>query len=163
MDGSKTAVIGRVWMSRRRGQPCNSLSSTSEPGRRLATINLVRDIRSIGRFRRHDNLLGDSDPGVSRAAAASVWERQKNENCTSAVKALRDEIRGSTSMGTSDGLSYGKHKGIRALDLLIDSAPDERARAAISDLANREVVIEERINRLIQLRSSLPKRSSVSS
>ena len=115
---------------------------------RLATINLVRDIGTLGVSYELTNLLGDSDPAVSRAAAVSVWEQEKNDNCTSAVKALRDEIRGSTSRGTTDGLVMGRRKGIRALDLLIDSAPDEAARAAIRDFANREVVIEERIEQV---------------
>ena len=112
---------------------------------RLAAINLARNIGAVGVSDILINLLGDSDPAVSRAAAESIWERQKNENCTSAVKALRDEIRGTTSTGTTDGLVMGRKAGIRALDLLIDSAPDERARTAIHDIANREVVIEERI------------------
>jgi hypothetical protein len=115
---------------------------------RLAAINLVRDIRTVGVSDMLINLLGDSDPAVSRAAAVSIWERQKNDNCTATVKALRDEIRGTTAMGTTDGLVMGRKAGIRALDLLIDSAPDERARAAINDIASREVVIEERIRQV---------------
>jgi hypothetical protein len=149
MDGEQNL---RYWESLDVAKKRNSLAIAflqhPNPAVRVATINLVSDIRTVGVSELLINLLGDSDPAVSRAAAASVWERQRNENCTSTVKALRDEIRGTTSMGTTDGLVMGRHKGIRALDLLIDSAPDEAARAAISDFANREVVIEERIKQV---------------
>ena len=149
MDGDKNH---RYWESLDLAGKRNSLAIAffqhPNPAVRLATINLVRDIRTVGVSDGLINLLGDSDSTVSRAAAASLWERQKNDNCTRAVKALRDEIRGSTSMGTTDGLVMGRQKGIRALDLLIDSAPDEPSRGAIREIANREVVIEERIKQV---------------
>ena len=39
----------------------------------------------------------------------------------------------------------GRSAGIRALDLLVSSAPDEGAYTAINEIVNLEVVIEERI------------------
>jgi hypothetical protein len=115
---------------------------------RLATISLVQNMRTVGVSDELINLLGDSDASVSRAAAASIWERQKDESCSWALKALRDEIRGSTSMGATDGLVMGRQKAIRALDVLIESAPNEGVLASIKDMADREIVIEERIKQV---------------
>jgi hypothetical protein len=149
MDGEKNR---RYWesldLAGKRSELAIAFLQHPNPTVRLATINLVRDIRTVGVSDMLINLLGDPHTTVGRAAAACVWERQKNDNCKSAVKALRDEIRGSTSMGTTDGLVMGRQKGISALDLLIDSAPDEPARIAIRDIANQEVVIEERIKQV---------------
>jgi hypothetical protein len=39
----------------------------------------------------------------------------------------------------------GREKAIRALDILIDCAPDEPSRTTITDIAKREVIIAERI------------------
>jgi len=118
------------------------------PAVRLGTIKLVRDVQTVGVSYEMVNLLGDADLGVSRAAAESVWERERSSNCEDAVKSLRDEIRGSTSRGTTDGLVMGREKAIRALDTLSDCAPDEPSRTAIAEIAKREVIIAERIQDL---------------
>lgn len=115
---------------------------------RKTTIDLVRDVNTVGVTQVLVDLLADVDTSVRKAAAKSIWERQRGDNCKFAVHALRDEIRGHVHdlLGTTtSGLTLGRDNAIRALDLLVEESPDENARKAIQELIDKDVVIEERV------------------
>lgn len=114
---------------------------------RKATIDLVPDIKTVGVANLLVDLLADIDPSIRKAAAKSIWERQ-NDNCRFEVLALRDEIRGhirGLTGTTTAGLSLGRDRAIRALDFLVEEAPDENARKAIQEMIDKEVIIEDRV------------------
>ena len=78
-----------------------------------------------------DRLGGDPDALVRLAAAKTIWERERESNCKYAVSKLKDE----TKYGT--GLSVGPSQARKALQLLIDNAPDQDAKRALQKLINQ--------------------------
>lgn len=115
-----------------------------DPDIRKATIELAGQIDAIGVSQMLVDLLADPDQSVRRSAARMIWDRQRGNHCEFAVHALRDEIRGPTSFIPAT-LTMGRDKGIQALDVLVEEAPDEDARKAIQELIGKDVVIEERV------------------
>jgi hypothetical protein len=104
-----------------------------DPLIRLKVIGYSRDVWTLGVAQVLVDLLADISPDVSKAAADLIWVHGIDNDCQFSVKALRDEIRGySWLLGASDPtLTLGREKAIKALDLLISSAPNEDARRDI--------------------------------
>jgi len=120
-----------------------------DPAVREATIEIAGHINAIGVYQALVDRLADQDPTVCQSAARTIWNQHRHDQCKFAVHALRDEIRGHAKMApglvTTAGLTLGRDKAIRALDVLVEEAPDEDARKAIQELIDRDVVIEERV------------------
>lgn len=79
---------------------------------------------------------------ISKAAAKAIWKSEVNENCKSSVKILRDEINGKSNQ------IIGREDAIKALDILVDSAPGQEAKIGIQQIVEKEIVIEERIKKV---------------
>ncbi len=113
---------------------------------REATIGLISDVRTIGTTNVLVALLADPHSSVGKTAARSLWEWYKKDNCEYPVNILRDIIRGHTSLGFSTAWNpLNRRQAIRALDLLVEEAPNANAKKAITGIIDREVLIEERI------------------
>lgn len=115
---------------------------------RLNVIGYVRDVQTLLVWQALVDLLTDISPDVGKAAADLIWVRGIDNYCEFAVHALRDEIRGYSQLVGASALALGREKAIKALDLLVSSAPNEDARRGIKRLIDRDVVIEERVKQV---------------
>lgn len=115
-----------------------------DPAVRKATIEIAGPIDAMGVSQMLVDLLADPDQSVRQNAAIKIWERQRDNHCQFAIRALRDEIRGHTSTGFGT-LTMGHEKAIQALNVLVEEAPNEDAHKAIQELIDRDVVIEENV------------------
>lgn len=116
---------------------------------RLKVIGYIPDVRTLGVEQVLVDLLADTFPGVGKAAADLIWEHGIDNCCKFTVLALRDEIRGHSQLMGASSLTLGREKAIKALDLLVSSAPNEDARRGIEKLIDRDVVIEERVKQVV--------------
>lgn len=76
-----------------------------------------------------DRLGGDSDSSVRIAAAKTIWECERSVNCQFAVEKLKDEI----EYGKEQSM-VGPTRARKAFQLLIEYAPDQKARDALQEL-----------------------------
>jgi hypothetical protein len=79
-----------------------------------------------------DRLGGDPDLSVRIAAAETIWECERKENCESTVSCLKDEI----EYGTEQSM-VGPTRARKALQLLVEHAPDHEAKDALQKLINQ--------------------------
>jgi hypothetical protein len=112
---------------------------------RLKAIGYIRDVYSLLVTQILVDLLTDVSPDVGKAAADLIWVRKIDDYCKFPVQALRDEIRGYSQLGGASNLALGREKAIKALDLLVSSAPNEDAWRGIKRLIDRVVVIEDEL------------------
>jgi hypothetical protein len=78
------------------------------------------------------DLLGaDADLSVQIAAAKTIWKCEKEVNCKYAVSKLKDEI----EYGTERSI-VGPTRARKALQLLVEYAPDETSKSNIMSLIN---------------------------
>jgi hypothetical protein len=110
---------------------------------RLKVISYIPDVWTLLVMQASVDLLTDIFPYVGKAAADLIWVRGIDNYCEFTVKALRDEIRGYSQLTGASSLRLGREKAIKALDLLVSSAPNEDARRGIQRLIDRDVVIED--------------------
>lgn len=111
---------------------------------KLEMLDRAREHGAVGVISGVIDMLADPDEAVARKAAKLLWDRYRDDCCDYPVKSLRDEIRGSTSLGPM-GLHLGREAATRGLSILREEAPDEEARAGIEKLIKEEVIIEEEI------------------
>jgi uncharacterized protein YndB with AHSA1/START domain len=104
-----------------------------DPAIRKAVMPYTRDHNAmlVGRALT-DRLGGDADPGVRKAAAGTIWARQREVNCKYVVAELLDEIR----YGNERSM-VGPTRAKSALQLLMESAPDANARVALQQLIDQ--------------------------
>ena len=104
-----------------------------DPEIRKATIAFVPQNQS-GRVAQVlvDRLGGDPDASVRIVAAQTIWECERNVNCEYAVNKLRDEIQYG-----SERSMVGPTRARKAMQLLVEHAPDPQAKDAIQKLINQ--------------------------
>ena len=79
-----------------------------------------------------DRLGGDPDSSVRIVAAKTTWECERKVNCEYAVSNLKDEIK----YGTERSI-IGPTRARKALQLLVEHAPDNEAKDALQKLINQ--------------------------
>ena len=115
-----------------------------DPEVKLEMLDRAGGYGAIGVISIVTDLLADPVGAIARKAAKLLWGRYRDDFCEYPVKSLRDEIRGSTSLGPM-GLHLGKEAATRGLNILRDEAPDPEARDGIEKLIKEEVILEEEI------------------
>jgi HEAT repeat protein len=79
-----------------------------------------------------DRLGGDPDSSVRIAAAKTIWECEREVNCKYAVDKLKDEM----EYGTERSM-VGPTRARKAVQLLIEYAPNQEAKDALKKLINQ--------------------------
>lgn len=79
-----------------------------------------------------DRLGGDPDASVRIVAAKTIWECEREVNCKYAVNKLKDEIQYG-----SERSMVGPTRARKAFQLLVEHAPDPKAKDAIQKLINQ--------------------------
>ena len=94
--------------------------------RRAVMAFIPRDMPAIVSQVLVDRLGGDTDELVRLAAAKTIWGCERDVNCEYAVSKLKDEI----EYGTERSV-VGPSRARKALELLIDNAPDQASKEAL--------------------------------